>query len=81
MREVTNAVKGQRGFNKNYPKLGKTKTVRVPESFEDFIKEMCSLSEKLENVNPGASKKAQETFIKYLKKSISDSVTHVNSVL
>ena len=74
MREVTNAVKGQQGFIKNYPKLGKTTTFRIPESFKDFIKEMCSLSEELENVNPGASKKAQETFIKYLKKSISDSV-------
>ena len=74
MREVTNVAKGQRGFLKTYPKLGKTTTFRIPESFKDFIKEICSLSEELENVNPGASKKAQETFIKYLKKTISDSV-------
>jgi hypothetical protein len=74
MREVTNAVKGQRGFIKNYPKLGKTKTVRVPESFEDFIKKICSLSEKLENIDPEYSRKAQETFIKYLEKGIPDNM-------
>ena len=69
---TTNAVKGQQGFIKNYPKLGETTTLRIPKSLKDFIKEMCSLSEELENVNPGASKKAQETFIKYLEKTISD---------
>jgi hypothetical protein len=74
MKQVTNAVKGHQGFIKSYPKLGETTTLRIPKSLKDFIKEMCSLSEELENVNPGASKKAQETFIKYLKKSISDSV-------
>jgi hypothetical protein len=67
---TTNAAKGRRGFFNLYPKLGKTTTFRIPESFEDFIKEMCSLLDELENVNPGASKKAQEAFIKYLKKSI-----------
>lgn len=67
---TTNAVKGCRGFFSLYPKLGETKTIRIPESLEDFIKKICSLSEKLENVNPEYSKKAQETFIKYLEKGI-----------
>ena len=72
MKHVKNAVKGHQGFIKNYPKLGKTKTLRIPESLEDFIKEICSLCEKLENVDPEYSKKAKETFIKYLEKGIPD---------
>lgn len=69
---TTNAVKGHQGFIKHYPKLGKTKTIRIPESLKDFIKQVCFLCEKLEGIDPEYSKKAQQTFIKYLKKTISD---------
>lgn len=74
MKQVTNAVKGHQGFIKSYPKLGETTTLRIPKSLKDFMKEICSLCEKLESVDPEYSKKAKETFIKYLEKGIPDNM-------
>lgn len=71
MNKNTNATKGHQGFVKCYPKLGKTVTIRVPESFEIFLKEMLSLCEQVEKIDPEHNKKLQKLVIKYLKEVVS----------
>ena len=71
MNKNTNATKGHQGFVKSYPKLGKTVTIRVPESLENFIKEMLSLCEQAEKIDPEHNKKLQKLVIKYLKEVVS----------
>jgi hypothetical protein len=65
-----NTTKGHQGFVKAYPGLGETKPVRVPKSFEYFIKEMLSLCEQVEKIDPEHNKKLQKIIIKYLKNII-----------
>lgn len=71
MSKNTNATKGHQGFVKSYPKLGKTVNIRVPESFENFIKEMLSLCEQVEQLDPEYNKKLQKLVIKYLNGMVS----------
>jgi rRNA pseudouridine-1189 N-methylase Emg1 (Nep1/Mra1 family) len=71
MNKNTNATKGHQGFVKSYPKLGKTVSIRVPESFEDFIKQMLSLCEQAEQIDPEHNKKLQKLVIKYLNGVVS----------
>jgi rRNA pseudouridine-1189 N-methylase Emg1 (Nep1/Mra1 family) len=77
MNKNTNATKGHQGFVKSYPKLGKTVSIRVPESFEDFIKQMLSLCEQVEKIDPDHNKKLQKLAIKYLNNVISSSDNNV----
>jgi rRNA pseudouridine-1189 N-methylase Emg1 (Nep1/Mra1 family) len=72
-----NATKGHQGFVKSYPGLGETKTIRIPKSFEDFIKEMLSLCEQVEKIDSEHNKKLQKLTIKYLKNVISSTDDNV----